>query len=53
MNGLQAVAHVGQGAPDDDAHRVVEIRLPHLVFEIDVQNFARDFSHARSRVVRI
>ena len=45
MHRLQAVADVGQRAPDDDAHRIVEIRLAHLVFEIDVQNFARDFSH--------
>ena len=35
MHGLQAVAHVGQGAPDDYAHRVIEIRLPHLVFNIN------------------
>ena len=43
---LQTVAHVGKRATDDDAHRIVEIRLTHLVFEIDVQNFAGDFSHA-------
>ena len=35
MHGLQAVAHVGQRAPDDHAHRVVEIRPPHLVFDVD------------------
>ncbi len=46
MDRLQAVAHVGQSAPDDDAHRIVEIRLTHLVFQIDVQNFASDFGHA-------
>ena len=45
MHGLQAVAHVGQRAPDDDAHGIVEIGLPHLVFEIDGQNFACDFGH--------
>ena len=33
VDGLQAVAHVGQRAPDDDRHRVVEIRSAHLVFE--------------------
>ena len=43
---LQAVADVGQRAADDHAHRVVEIRLTHLVFEVDVQYFARDFGHA-------
>ena len=33
---LQPVAHVGQRAPDDDRHRVVEIRLAHLVFDRDL-----------------
>ena len=32
---LQPVAHVGQGAPDDDAHGVVHVRAPHLVFDVD------------------
>ena len=35
VHGLEAVADVGQRAPDDDAHRVVEIRLAHLVFDVD------------------
>jgi hypothetical protein len=39
---LQAVAHVRQRAPDDHAHGVVEIRLAHLVFEIDRENFRPD-----------
>ena len=34
MDGLQTVAHIGQRAADDDAHRVVDIRPPHLVFDI-------------------
>ena len=42
VHGLQPVAHVGQRAADDDAHRVVEIRLPHLVFEIDREDFLTD-----------
>ena len=42
---LQAVTHIGQGAPDDDAHCVVQVRLPHLLFEAYGQYFARDFSH--------
>ena len=33
VDGLQAVAHVGQRAPDDDRHRVVEVRGAHLVLE--------------------
>ena len=35
MDGLEAVADVGKRAPDDDGHRVVEIRLTHLVFDRD------------------
>ncbi len=35
LNGLQAVAHVGKRARDDDAHRVVEIRFAHLRFDIN------------------
>ena len=32
---LEAVAGVGQGPADDDAHRVVDVRRPHLVFDVD------------------
>ena len=35
MRGLEPVAHVGQRAPDDHAHRVIEIRAAHLVFDVD------------------
>ena len=35
MDGLEAVAGVGEGAPDDDRHRVVEIGAAHLLFDID------------------
>ncbi len=35
MHRLEAVADVGQRAPDDHAHRVVEIRVPHLVLDAD------------------
>ena len=35
MHRLQAVANVGQRAADDDRHRIVEIRTPHLVFNVD------------------
>src|SRR5216684_2211059 len=34
LHRLQAVAHVGERARDDYAHRVVEIRLPHFRFDI-------------------
>ena len=35
MDRLQAVADVRQRSTDDDAHRVVEIRPAHLVFDVD------------------
>ena len=38
MHRLQAVAHVRQRAGDDDAHRVVEIRLPQLFLDAAGQN---------------
>src|SRR6266849_6639237 len=34
LHRLEAVAHVGESARDDYAHRVVEIRLPHFRFDI-------------------
>ena len=45
VHGLEAIAHIGKGPPDDDAHGVIEVRLPHLVFEIHGQDFACDFRH--------
>ena len=41
MHRLQAVAHVRQRAPDNDRHRVVEIRPAHLVLDIDRQHRQR------------
>jgi hypothetical protein len=35
LHRLQAVAHVGESARDDYAHRVVEVRLAHFRFDID------------------
>jgi len=35
MNRFQAIAHIGNGATDDNAHRIVEIRKLDLVFDID------------------
>jgi len=34
VNGLEAVAHVGQRATHDDGHRVVEIARAHLLLEL-------------------
>ena len=44
---LQAVADIGQGASHDYAHGVIQVRLPHLVFEIYGQYFASDLGHLR------
>ena len=41
VHGLEAVAHVGDGAPDDDAHRVIEVGRAHLVLDAD-RIFLRD-----------
>jgi len=36
VDGLEPVADVGEGATGDDAHRVVDVALLHLVFDTDV-----------------
>ena len=48
MDGLEAVAGVGQGAPDDDRHGVVEIGAAHLLFDVDgdeVGAAGREYRH--------
>ena len=35
LAGLETVAHVGEGAVGEDAHRIVDERRAHLVFELD------------------
>jgi hypothetical protein len=35
VDGFKTVAHVRQGAAHDHAHGVIEIRPPHLVFDVD------------------
>ncbi len=40
VHGLETVAHVGQGAPDDDAHRVVEVAPLHLELQVDLVDLA-------------
>ncbi len=40
MHGLQAVAHIGQRALHDDAHRIVEIGAFQLVFDGDGADIA-------------
>ena len=51
MHGLQAVAHVGKRAAHDHAHRVIEIRTPHLVFDGDRMNFAAGLTFAGRRLI--
>ena len=40
MDRLQAISGVGQCTPHDHAHRVIEVRTTHLLFETDGQGFA-------------
>ena len=35
MHRLKAIAHIRQRPPDDHAHRVIEVGLAHLVFQVD------------------
>jgi hypothetical protein len=52
MNRFEAVTHIRQRTPDDDAHRVVEIGLLHLLFETYRQQFLCNFSHKYSQTQR-
>ena len=45
MDRLEAVADVRQRARHDDAHRVVEVRDPHLVLDADRADLARVVGH--------
>ena len=38
VHGLESVADIGQSAADDHRHGIVEIRLAHLVFNVDGLN---------------
>ena len=42
---LEPVAHVGQGAADDDAHGVVEIGATHLVLDANRDDFSCEIRH--------
>ncbi len=35
MDGLETITGIGQRAPDDHRHRVIEIRATHLIFNVD------------------
>ncbi len=49
MHRLEAVADIGQGAADDDRHRIVEIRPAHLLFNVDRLNVLRRTAAAFQR----
>ncbi len=36
VDGLEAVADIGQSAPDDHAHRVIHVRGAHLLYELAI-----------------
>ena len=41
MHRFQSIANIRQRAPDDDRHRIIEIRPAHLFFDIDRLNVER------------
>jgi hypothetical protein len=43
--GFQSVSHIRQGPTNDHAHGVIQIGLPHLVFDIDGKDFFGYFTH--------
>ncbi len=47
---LQAVLHVRQGAPDDDAHGVIEVGALELVLDVRGNNFAGELGHAVAKL---
>jgi len=48
MDRLEAVAGVGERAPHDHAHGVIEVALAHLVFQVDLDDFLGGFCHSDS-----
>jgi hypothetical protein len=51
VNGLETIAYVGQCAPHDHAHGVIEVALPHLVFDVDAYDFPGVLCHQASLAV--
>jgi hypothetical protein len=45
---LEPISDIGQCPAHNDAHRIVEIRLAHLVFEIDREDFFGGFYHSNA-----
>ena len=51
MDGLEAVADVGQGAADDDRHGVVEVAAAHLLLDVDGQKLQGSGAGGRTGAV--
>ena len=45
VHGLQPIAHIGQGAPDDHAHGVIEVGAAHFLLEADRVGFFGELFH--------
>ena len=50
VNRLQAVPDIGQRAPHDHAHRVIEVGTPHLLLEADREGFFSEGFHQKRRL---
>jgi hypothetical protein len=42
---LETIADIGERAAHDHAHRVIEVTLAHLVFDIDANDFFGEICH--------
>ena len=45
MHRFQAIAHIGERAPHDNAHRVIEVRAAHLLFKANWKGFFGELIH--------
>ncbi len=45
MHRLESIADIGKGAADDDAHRVIEVGMPHFGFQADRKGFFGELLH--------
>ncbi len=45
MHGLEAIAHIRQRTPHDDAHGVIEVGAAHLLLEADRVGFFGELFH--------
>jgi hypothetical protein len=45
VNRLQAIAHIGQGTPDNNAHSIIKIGLFEFVLDVYREDFISYFTH--------